>query len=88
MESTGINIANVNGMAQPIIFPAFLCLPERLVGIPVAFANLLFALVTPIARFQQKDTPGILIFLAMIFLLLKNDAHISGTRFPLSVLLQ
>ena len=49
------------GTVHPIILAAFLCLPDLLVGIPVILATLLFALVTPNARFALNETPGILI---------------------------
>jgi hypothetical protein len=40
--------------------PTFLCRPAFVVGIPVAFAILRFALVIPSARFQLNESPGIL----------------------------
>jgi len=42
----------------PSMRPIFLCRPERVVGMPVIFAICRFAFVTPKARFQLKDSPG------------------------------
>ena len=53
---------------QPKSLAAFCRLPLRVVGIPVALANFLLALVTPIARFQEKDRPGIPVLLLRLFL--------------------
>ena len=44
----------------PNSLPTFLCRPAFVVGIPVAFTILRFALVIPRARFQLKESPGIL----------------------------
>jgi len=44
---------------MPSIFPNLLRRPLFVVGMPVAFAIFLLALVTPNARFQLKDNPGI-----------------------------
>jgi hypothetical protein len=41
------------------ILPIFLCLPDFVVGIPVAFAIFLFAFVIPVALFQLNDSPSI-----------------------------
>lgn len=38
--------------------PALRCRPRRVVGIPVARANLAFADETPNARFHEKDVPN------------------------------
>ena len=40
------------------IRPTFLCLPLRVVGMPVARAILRFMDVTPAARFHENDRPG------------------------------
>lgn len=50
--------------------PAFLLLPDLVVGIPVALAALRFIDVTPRARFQLNERPGIpvLLRLAIIYL--------------------
>lgn len=53
---------------QPQSLPAFCCLPLRVVGIPVALAIFLLAFVTPIARFQEKDKPGMPVLLFRLFL--------------------
>ena len=42
----------------PIHRPSLLRRPLRVVGIPVARAIDLFALVTPSARFHEKESPG------------------------------
>lgn len=47
---------------MPKILPSFFCLPLLVVGIHVAFAMLRLAEVTPRARFQLKDKPGIELF--------------------------
>jgi len=44
------------------IRPTFRCLPDFVVGMPVARAIFLFAWVMPTARFHENDTPGILNF--------------------------
>ena len=44
----------------PRNFPNLFRRPERVVGIPVAFAILRLTFVMPSARFQLKDRPGIL----------------------------
>ena len=54
--------------------PTFRSTPDLVVGMPVLRANLCFARLTPSARFQEKDRPGIpvldrLLFLAMLVLL-------------------
>ncbi len=49
----------------PNNLPSFALLPLLVVGMPVAFATFLFALVTPNARFQLKDKPGIPFFFAI-----------------------
>ena len=46
----------------PSILPSFLCRPALDVGIPVAFAILRFAAVTPVARLNENDRPGIPVF--------------------------
>jgi len=52
---------------HPIVLPIFLCRPDRDVGIPVALANLRFAFVTPVARFQLNESPGIPFFRLIFF---------------------
>lgn len=44
----------------PRIFPSLFLRPDFVVGIPVAFAILRLALVTPKSRFHENDRPGIL----------------------------
>lgn len=53
----------------PSILPSLFLRPDFVVGMPVAFATFRLALVTPKARFQLKDKPGILkeLFLAILF---------------------
>lgn len=52
----------------PNIFPNLRCLPALVIGIPEAFAILRFTFVMPSARFQLKDSPGILKdFFAIIY---------------------
>ncbi len=41
--------------------PIFLSKPDLDIGMPVSFAILCFSCVMPIALFQEKDNPGILI---------------------------
>lgn len=60
---------NKTGSAHPSILPALRRRPERVVGIPNDFATLRFAFVTPIARFQLKDNPGIFSFFGILILL-------------------
>jgi hypothetical protein len=45
------------------IGPYFLCLPERVVGMPVTFAILRFAEEMPTARFHENDRPGMPVLL-------------------------
>ena len=52
----------------PNNFPILFRRPLFVVGIPVIFAIFLFAFVTPNARFQLKDKPGIAdFFFAMLY---------------------
>lgn len=60
---------NKTGSAHPSILPALRRRPERVVGIPNVFATLRFAFVTPNARFQLKDNPGIFSFFGILVLL-------------------
>ena len=46
------------GIIHPIAAPALRWRPCRVVGIPVALANLAFADEIPTARFHEKDTPN------------------------------
>lgn len=50
---------------MPSILPTLFLRPLRVVGIPVAFAILRFAVVMPSARFQLKLKPGIIDFFAI-----------------------
>lgn len=63
---------------MPNIRPSLFRLPDLVVGTPVNFAILRFALVTPKARFQLKDRPGILndLRLAIKNNHLSKDGHI------------
>jgi hypothetical protein len=44
------------------ILPTLRCLPDFVVGIPVALAMLRFRLVIPVALFNENDSPGIPVF--------------------------
>lgn len=48
------------GYLTPSNLPSLFLRPERVVGIPVAFAIFRLNAVTPSARFQLNDRPGIL----------------------------
>jgi hypothetical protein len=48
--------------------PAFRWRPDLVVGIPVLRAKLCFARLTPNARFQEKDRPGIPVLDPFLFL--------------------
>jgi len=66
----------VSKRQHPIVLPIFLCRPDPEVGIPVALAILRFAFVTPVARFQLNESPGIPFFDSFSFLLSKKDFHL------------
>ena len=44
---------------HPIAAPIFRCLPFRVSGIPICRESRPFAADSPIARFQENDSPGI-----------------------------
>lgn len=51
-----------------IKLPIFLSIPERVVGIPVFWANALFNFVIPNALLREKLSPGIFVlFMSSIF---------------------
>lgn len=52
----------------PKNLPNFLCLPDFVVGMPVAFAILRFVAVIPVARFILLESPGTLIFVISFIL--------------------
>ena len=62
--ATGLSGQPVNYLIPKSLANLFLR-PCFVVGIPVAFAIFRFADVTPKARFQLKDRPGISFLLAM-----------------------
>lgn len=49
--------------ALETIGPNLRCLPDRVVGMPVALAILRLAAEIPVARFQENDRPGIPVLL-------------------------
>jgi len=51
------------------IRPTLRCLPPRVVGMPVVRAILRFAAVTPVARRQENDSPGMPVFVPFLFFL-------------------
>jgi hypothetical protein len=64
----------------PNIFPNLFLLPDLVVGTPVHLANLRFALVTPKARFQLKERPGILKL--DFFFAMSNSSFLYGLQLP------
>lgn len=53
-------------MAEMIMSPTLRSRPERDVGMPVLRANCCLARVMPIARFHEKDIPGIFMTCSVI----------------------
>lgn len=64
-------------VAQPNALPILRWRPPLVVGIPVARAMRLFALLTPNARFQENERPGMPVFVpfrfAIVFDLIELD---------------
>lgn len=53
-----------------ISLPNFLSAPARVVGIPVVRAIFCFDCVIPNALFQEKESPGILVFVPFVAMIL------------------
>ena len=54
---TMVDAAATIMMQQPMALPIFLCLPERVSGIPMAREILPFAEDIPSARFHENEKP-------------------------------
>lgn len=64
-EGSFIYFLNIEVNKLVAALPTFRCRPERVVGIPVAFAKVLLAFVTPNAFFQLNESPGIPVFVPL-----------------------
>jgi hypothetical protein len=47
----------IDGMAQPIVLPTSLCIPDLVVGMPICLASLALTDEMPRARFHEKENP-------------------------------